>query len=207
MKYKDKNVIWESRSKHIRLAIVCFLFVAMAFVIGAQKSPFMFWLTIAFFGGGGVFMLVRLLHPGNIFVLPHSELAREIQREQFTSTQTDKGPFIFSESGFTYNIGKANEYDNWDAIEAIFGYKLDKVTTDKICIDIFFENDRVLTLTESDSGWNQFNTHLKEQFKEIPPSWDINITTPAFETRLTLLYDKQGRTPEEAEARFYNNAK
>lgn len=184
---------------------MCFLFVTMAFVIGAEKSVFMFWLTIVFFGGGGLFMLIRLLHPGNIFVPPHSKLAQEIQREQFTSTQTDKGPFTFAESGFTYYIGKANEYDNWDDIEAIFGYKEDRFSTDKICIDIFLTNDRVLTLTESNTGWHQFNTHLKEQFKDIPPSWDTDITTPAFETRLTLLYDKKGRTFEEAKAQFYKS--
>lgn len=152
-------------------------------------------------------MLIRLLHPGNIFVAPYSEIAQEIQREQFASIQTDKGPFAFTESGFTYYIGKANEYDNWNDIEAIFGYKADHFSTDEICMDIFLENDRCLTLTESNTGWHQFNERLTEQFREIPPSWIIDMATPAFETTLTLLYDKQGRSFDEAKAEFYKKTK
>jgi hypothetical protein len=48
-------------------------------------------------------------------------------------------------------------------------------------------------LTEETPGWYKFLTLTKEKFPQIDKDWEVDISTPAFETKLTLIYDKKNR--------------
>jgi hypothetical protein len=201
--YNNRRLIWESKTKQIWLIIVSLLFVAAAIWTKEKYSSFMFWGTIAFFGGGGLFIFVRLLNPKNLFVTHDTTLGKEIFADQFKKQQEDLGFFTYNDTGFSLTEHKGVTHYNWTDIETVFGYKEDRFTTDDICLDIFTSDKPYLTLTESTPGWYQFNDRLSKNIPSISNSWDGEIAVPAFETKLTLLFDKKGRTLNEAEAECY----
>jgi hypothetical protein len=49
----------------------------------------------------------------------------------------------------------------------------------------------------------QFNKRLSENIPTFDTKWDAEIAVPAFEAKLTLLYDKKGSALQEAEAVCY----
>ena len=148
-------------------------------------------------------MLFRLFNSKNLFVTHDSEPGRQILAEQFKEAQDDFGSFSYTDTGFDLTQHKEVRHYAWTDIETIFGYKEDLMTTDEICMDLFTKDKGVITLTESTPGWFQFNDKLKEQIPAIPQNWDLDISVPAFETMLTLLFDRSGRTKEEAIAAWY----
>jgi hypothetical protein len=201
--YNNRRLIWESKTKQIWLIIVSFFFVAAAIWTKEKYSSLMFWGIIVFFGGGGLFFLLRLLNPQNLFVTHDTALGKEILADQFKKQQEDLGFFSYDDTGFSLTEQKGVTHYNWLDIETIFGYKEDRYTTDEICLDIFTNGNHYLTLTESTPGWYQFNDRLTKCIPSISNSWDGEIAVPAFETKLTLLFDKKGRTLNEAEAECY----
>lgn len=201
--FNNRNIIWESKVKAIGVISTCFLFVAAAIWTEPQYSTFSFWATVIFFGGGGLGMLYRLLNPKNLFVTHSSPLGKQIIANQFKEAQADLGPFIYDENGFILTESLGAAHYAWADIEAVFGYKEDEYVTDEICFEAFFKAGSRLKMTESTPGWYQFIRRLSEHISSIPPDWHIEIAVPAFETKLTLLYDKQGRTKEQAEAAYY----
>ena len=203
--YNNKRLIWESRTKQILIVAGSFLFVAAAIWTKNKTSSFMFWATIIFFGGGGLFMLVRLLNPKNLFVTHDAELGKRILAEQFLKDQDDLGFFEYNHKGFSLTDYKGVTHYNWSDIETIFGFKEDQMTTDEICLDIFFNNKSSIRLTESTLGWYQFNKQLTKAIPTIPENWDGEIMLPAFATNMTLLFDKNGKTKDEAESECYND--
>ncbi len=201
--YNNKKLIWESKTEQIWLILVSFLFVAGAIWTKEKYSSFMFWGTIVFFGGGGLFFLVRLLNPQNLFVTHDTDLGKEILADQFKKQQEDLGFFSYDDTGFNLKEHKRVTHYNWTDIETIFGYKEDHYTTDEICLHIFINGKEYLTFTESTPGWYQFNDRLIKNIPSISKSWEGEIAVPAFETKLTLLFDKKGRTSNVAEAECY----
>jgi hypothetical protein len=201
--FNDKRVIWESKRKQIGLIAVSFLFIAAAIWTRDKSSAFYFWGSIIFFGGGGLFFLVRLLNPKNLFVTHDTKLGKEILADQFHKEQESLGFFTYSDGGFSLTEHSGAKFYKWSDIETVFGFKEDRYTTDEICMDIFASNKETLRLTESTPGWYQFQKRLSENMPRIQQDWDGEIAVPAFETKLTLLFDRKGRTPKEAEAACY----
>jgi hypothetical protein len=76
--YNNRRIIWESKTKQIWVVLLSFLFVAAVLWTKDKTTLFMFWATIIFFGGGGLFMLIRLLNPKNIFVTHNTTLGKQI---------------------------------------------------------------------------------------------------------------------------------
>lgn len=202
--YNNRRLIWESKTKQIGLIIVSFLFVAVAIWTKDKYSSLMFWGIIILFGGGGLFTLGQLLNPKNLFVTFDSALGKEILADQFKKRQEDLGIFIYDDIGFNLTDPEGVIHYNWTDIETIFGYKEDQLTTDDICLDIFTTDKPYLTLTESTPGWYQFTDRLSKNIPLISNSWNQEIAVPAFETNLTLLFDKKGRTLIEAETQCYS---
>jgi hypothetical protein len=200
--YNNRRLIWESKIKQIWLILISFLFVAAAIWTKEKYSFFMFWGTMVFFGGSGLFFLVRLLNPQNLFVTHDTALGKEILADQFKQQQEDLGFFSYDDTGFSLTEHKGVTYYNWTDIETVFGYKVDNYTTDEICLDIFTYSKHCLTLTESTPGWYQFNDRLTKYIPSISSNWDREIAVPAFETKLTLLFDKKGRSLNEVQAEY-----
>lgn len=201
--YNNRRIIWENTTKQIWVVVGSFLFVAGALWTKDKTTSFMYWATIIFFGGGGLFILIRLLNPKNIFVTHDTLLGKEIFTDQFKRKQNDLGFFTYTDTCFCLTEHKGMTQYNWSDINTIFGFKEDRYTTDEICMDIFTNDKSSLRLTESTPGWYQFNDRLIKNIPGISNSWDGEIAVPAFETKLTLLFDRKGRSYSEAEAECY----
>ncbi len=201
--YKGKNVIWESTTKQIVVIFICFFFTVTALWIGDYEK-FQFWATILLFGIGGVFILVRLLNPKNIFVTYKSEIGKEILSEREEIFQNDIGIFEYNDMGFIIKIEQISRDYNWNDIETVYGYKIDLTIYDEICLDVFTNDNEKFSITESTPGWFQFISRLSSNIKSINLDWYIQITNPAFEENLTLLYDKQNRQDQEIRKQFAN---
>ena len=70
---------------------------------------------------------------------------------------------------------------------------------------MLFRSKVTIRLTESTPGWYQFNKRLSQTIPTISENWDTEIVHPAFATNMTLLFDKQGRTKEQAEKECYGD--
>lgn len=201
--FNNKRVIWESKREQVGLIAIFFLFVAVAIWTRDKSSAFSFWVSIIFFGGVGIFFLVRLLNPKNIFVTPNTIRGKKILADHFLMAQESLGIFTYSDGGFSFPEHKEIKFYKWSEIETVFSFKEDRFTTDEISMDIFININASLRLTESTPGWYQFQKRLRENIPSIHDTWEGEIAVPAFETMLTLLFDKKGRTKKEAEAACY----
>ncbi|MCI9844516.1 hypothetical protein [Flavobacterium pectinovorum] len=195
-RYKGKNVIWESKTKQVFIILVSFLFTFIALWI-RDTDKLQFWLSIFLFGFGGIFMLVRFLNPKNIFVTPKSKIGKEILAERTELHQNDNGIFEYHKNGFIITTENETYNYEWNEIKTVYGYKIDLLAYDEICIDVFTIDQKKFTITESTGGWFQFISRLSENIKSIEIDWYLKIANPPFEKNLTLLYDKQNRTIEQ----------
>jgi hypothetical protein len=87
----------------------------------------------------------------------------------------------------------------------MIGYKEDLFTRDRICLDVFCDNDKSFKITEETLGWFMFLDHSKKALPTIAKYWEIEITSPAFETNLTVVYDRQNRTLKEVTNKYYKS--
>ena len=191
--FNSRRIIWESKAKLVGVISISFLFVAAAIWTRDQFSSVMFWGSMLFWGGGGTTLLYKLLNPKNLFVTHGSALGKQLIAEEFKAAQASLGPFSYDEAGFLLTEELGTAHYAWNDLESVFGYKQDEYVTDEICLDLFFGNTSRLTLTESTPGWYQFLINLHQKVPAIPPDWQFTIAAPAFETQLTLLFDKTGR--------------
>jgi len=202
-RFKGRKVIWESRTKQVLTILICFLFTFIGLWIGDTEKP-QFWVSIVLFAFGGVFMLVRFLNPKNIFVTPKSKIGKEILAERAEFDVYQNGFFEYTENGFKNSVELNNESYKWEEIQTVYGYKVDLLTYDEICIDVYTIDQKNFTITESTGGWFQFISRLSENIKSIEIDWYVKIANPAFEKNLTLLYDKQNRTIEQIRTEIRN---
>lgn len=201
--FNNKRIIWESRTKQIALIRACFLFAVIDIWTQDKSSVFAFWGAMILFGGGGIFLLIRLLNSKNLFVTNNTKLGKEILVQQLLNAQRDVGYFSYTDFGFNLGEDGSDRIYDWSEIETIFAFKADWITTDEIYMDIFTSDKSSLRLTESTPGWYQFIKRLSENIPGIPASWDEEIAILPFEAKLTMLFDKSGRTLKQAEAACY----
>jgi hypothetical protein len=77
----------------------------------------------------------------------------------------------------------------WDDVTRIQAYKRDLVTTDCICLRFERGPDRpAVELSEEWQGFADLFGALERRFPTIPPSWYVDIMTPAFEAKRTVLF-------------------
>jgi len=206
-KYEGRNVIWESKTKSVLTIIISFAFTGMALYVKDNMTNFAFWGTMLLFGCGGIFMLVRLVSPKNIFVTYDSEIGKKIVAEREEMYQKTLGIFHYDENGFSIHSDDLDAYYTWNEIETVFGYKTDLVIYDNISLDIYTSNNKKITISEENWGWFEFISKLSENVPNISIGWSIEIAQPAFERNLTLLYDKKNRTSKELEVLYYGPSK
>jgi hypothetical protein len=203
--YNNRRLIWESKAKQIWIVLGLFLFVVIAFWVKHKISSFMFWMGIVLFGGCGLFLLIQIINQKNLFVTHDSELGKQILADQFQKAQEDMGLFTYNETGFDLTEYNGVKHYDWSEIETIFGFKEDRLTTDEVCMDIFFSGKASVRLTESTSGWYQFNKKLSQAIQTVSEKWETEVVHPPFDTNMTLLFDKKGRSKEQAEKACYSD--
>jgi hypothetical protein len=192
---------WNSKKtyRHIRNVfrhgrfVYLFLLCAsgMLFIISAQQH---LWLALPVWGITTALCYRKLTaRPKN----PFSSVS------SYGNPFSDPGIFTYTLEGFHVASTTGTHYVAWQHIQALFGYKVDLYATDQIRLDIFYK-DAYLGLHEELAGWHPFLRRLAEQFPTIKAGWEIGIATPPFATNLTLLYEKDGRDLEQAQALYYN---
>ena len=124
--------------------------------------------------------------------IPTNAITNTEQVLQSQQLQEDPGKFIYEDDGFLYPFKDRDEKLKWAAIERIVGYKLDLMTTDEICLDIFSGSWKI-TYSESLPGWYQLLIKLQQVFPSIPANWDGHIMQPPFATNYTVLYEREDR--------------
>jgi hypothetical protein len=100
------------------------------------------------------------------------------------------GFFTYSESGFSVLIGEDKKEIEWSNIKSIYGYKIDNYTEDEICLNVNCDNDISFTISEEIAGWYIFLEKMAIQFPSIDKNWNLEIASPAFDTNLTLLFER-----------------
>jgi hypothetical protein len=140
----------------------------------------------------------------NIKLLNSETYKKEINMT-FEERNADIGIFEYYETSFFANFENNAVKIEWATIEALFGYKVDLLTVDEICLDIFYEIERQIRITEETKGWYIFLEKLQIQFPQIKKHWEMEIAFPAFETNLTLLYEFENKGLEESIKLYYAN--
>lgn len=158
------------------------------------KENFWFgWVGLIFFGGGSIMFLIKAINPNFHWVADTDINSKEFAdktKADFNKLYNDHGIFTYSDTGFTVKTKKGNKTIAWTQVNKLTGYKRDYFTTDCICLVVEYDDNQNFEITEEHSGWFQFLEHLKQAFPSIDKSWEIEISTPAFATNLTVLYDR-----------------
>ena len=186
-----------TQSHPLLLLIVCLL-ISLAFYWAGAVWPFCFCLGIT-----AVISLENLIFP--LFNRPVSftSLHTGSSSEEIENQLNSPGIFTYSDAGFTVEMPGELLVISWQDIHALFGYKEDLYTIDRICLDVYHGDGDLLRLSEELPGWHQFQHHLARHFSSIEWSWQVTIATPAFATNLTLLYEKDGLPLLEAYDTYY----
>ncbi|HEY4107679.1 hypothetical protein [Puia sp.] len=117
---------------------------------------------------------------------PYSEGEKAIERKR---RQDDAGKFTYQEEGFTYAFADGPEFVRWAEIRRIVAYKVDRLTYDDICLDIFWR-DWKFTITEDTAGWDRLIAQLRIAFPNIPDDWYGKVGLPAFATNSMVLFER-----------------
>ena len=163
------------------------------------------WVGAVLFGSSTIWALTQIINPKNKW---HWKIDTERQtytKADFDRIYNDHGIFSFTGNGFTVETQEGIIEIQWAEIKSMLAYKEDLLTTDSICLDIFCDNDKNFKIREETRGWYMFVANSKKAFPAIDPSWEMEIMTPAFETKLTVIYDRNGRVLKELETEYYRS--
>ena len=161
-----------------------------------------------FFGGGTILLFIKFLRPDFKLVKdndPNSKKFIAQTKKEFERIYNDNGIFTFNDNGFSIMTDKGMQTIEWTEIKSMLGYKEDHFATDNICLDVFCDHEKSFRITEETSGWFRFLDHSKKALRTIDISWEVEISTPAFETNLTVVYDRQNRTLKEVTNEHYKS--
>jgi len=95
-----------------------------------------------------------------------------------------------TENGFQVNYDEEIKQFEWSEIKKLTGFKVDRLTTDDICLKVESDN-KVSFATEEFEGWRNFMNELLNKFPQIDKNWEENIAIPAFERNETELYNQK----------------
>ena len=88
----------------------------------------------------GVFRKIEdLLKKTDDKTMSYSDAEKALRLKQL---QEDLGKFNYESDGFTYEFETGLEKIRWSDILRIEAYKLDRLTTDEICLDIFWLDNK-----------------------------------------------------------------
>ncbi len=118
--------------------------------------------------------------------IPFTEGERTLKWQQILQ---DMGNFVYEEDGFTFSFKDGPQKILWAEIERLVAYKVDLMTTDEICMDIFWNGWRT-TITEETPGWYQFVERTKVVFPNTPANREGEITHPPFVRNEMVIYER-----------------
>ncbi len=166
------------------------------------------WVGVFFFGAGTILLIIKFFWPGFKWVKetdPNTKEFKEQTTKEFNEIYNDNGIFTFNDAGFSIKTTHGDYELEWTDIDSMLGYKEDHYTADSICLDVFCTKDRNFKISEETPGWFRFLSHSKKALPAIDKSWEIELSMPAFETNLTVVYDRQNRTLTEVTDEHYKS--
>lgn len=159
---------------------------------------------MCFFGLGAVVVSYPLLDPKQKkIIFTGTKAYKEQIKKELAKRKTDFGLFAYTDKGFTIALQNKFHTINWTEVLCLFGYKVDLFAVDEIRLDVFCENNIAFTLSEETPGWYVFLDKIVENLPQSKPNWAIEIAFPAFETNLTLIFEKYNKSVEEAKQLYY----
>lgn len=176
------------------------IFFAIGTILMIASKGFLFGLI--FFATCNIVFLWKIIIP-DIKINPDSEEFKKQTRKEFEIKYNDNGIFSFDEEGFTVEMKRGKEFIKWNEIKSMFGYKKDLWTIDSIYLDVFCDNGNGFSVCEETPGWFQFLIHSKKELSITDKSWEVTIASPAFATNLTLVFDRNNRSLDEATKEHY----
>jgi hypothetical protein len=191
-----KEIVYKSKVKVIILLVLNWGFVLMCAWSG-------YILGLIFFGLCAIINTYPLLDSKKKIIYFETKEYKEQIAKEYQKRLIDLGLFSYFENGFSAEKGSIRYDIKWSEVNAIFAYKDDHFTEDEICLDVFCDNEVSFKITEDMAGWYVFIEKIATQLPNISKDWVSKITLPAFKTNLTLIYDRDNRTLEEAYIIFY----
>lgn len=158
------------------------------------------WIGTVFFGFILVGIIIKYFNPSFKYInVDHLESPKyqKLTEEEFMKKYEDDGIFEYDQRGFATVVDNRPQRINWNDIQSLVAYKEDHFATDCICLDIVKKDGQIFKITEETEGWHKFLNKSKEQFPQVDKSWDIGITNPPFDPKVTLIYDQDNRTLQE----------
>jgi len=132
------------------------------------------WLNLIIFGTIGILIMTII---SCLFFLKKGKKKKRIGKIELT------------ENGFQVNYDEEITQFQWSEIEKLTGFKVDRLTTDDICLKIE-SNNKTSYATKEFEGWRIFMNKLLIEFPQIDKNWEGNIAKPAFERKETELYKR-----------------
>jgi hypothetical protein len=192
----EKKIVYESRLKLIALLLINWGFVGLS-LWGK------YWIGLAFFGLGAAVTTYLLLDPRKKLLFYGTPAYQAHRAREFVEWQTDPiFDFTYFDGGFNTPAIINHQMIAWNELRAVFAYKRDLYTIDELCLDIFYLEHSLLTITEETAGWHTFVEQL-ETHLPLLPGWFEEVVVPAFETKLTLVYEHENRSFAQAVTVYY----
>ncbi len=166
------------------------------------------WFGVIFFGIGTVLFVIKFFRPDFKWVKHTDSTSKEFKEQtekKFKEIYNDVGIFSFNVNGFSIKTTKGTHSIEWTEIKSMLGYKEDQLATDNICLDVFCDNGKSFKISEETPGWFRFLDLSKKALPTIEKSWEIEISFPAFETNLTVVFDRQNRPLKEVSDEHYKS--
>lgn len=177
-----------------------FVVVSVFFI---KLNPIIGWISLIFFGFVTLLVILHYFFPKskiiNKLYLKISGRSTDVRRDkkEFLNFYNDDGIFEYNDYGFLVHTDKSKENLNWNQIYLMLGYKKDLFAIDLICLDVYYDINKVFAINEETPGWFNFLKHSKNVFPEIEKNWEMDISTPVFDRKLTVIYDSKGRKLQE----------
>ena len=74
-------------------------------------------------------------------------------------------------------------------INRIEAYKVDQMTYDTICFDIWF-NDKIVTISEDNSHFDTLDNLFSKELINYHGNWRKKVTMPPFQENRTVVFEK-----------------
>ena len=169
------------------------MFTSIAY-LSTRDNFWLGWIGLIFFGAISLLFLIKLVNPKFKWVndtdINSKEFADKTKTE-FETLYNDNGLFTYTDKGFIVKTESGEKVIEWTEITKLTGFKRNYFTTDCICLIVEYDNDQRFEITEEHYGWFQFLENSKKAFPTIDKSWEIEISTPAFDTNMTIIFDRQ----------------
>lgn len=171
------------------------MFIGISY-LSIQDKFWLGWVGLVFFGSLSLLFLFKFINPKFKWVNDTNINSKEFldkTKNDFEKLYNENGLFTYTDKGFIVKTESGDKVVEWTQINTLTGYKRDYFATDCICLVVEYENNQGFEITEEHLGWFQFLKHSKKAFPTIDQSWEIEISTPPFETNMTVLFDRQNQ--------------